>query len=175
MILKIAAAVSTLIAAILILAAVRPKTLRIQRSLSISAPPEKIFTLIDDFHNWPGWAPQDKEDVTMKRAYSGAASGIGAVSDWNSAGDAGKGRMSITESVPFTALSITVDFEKPFEAHNVNRFVLEPQGSSTRVTWTMQGTNLYVMRVMGVFVSIDRMMGKHFEAGLDNLKTIAEK
>jgi len=64
---------------------------------------------------------------------------------------------------------------KPFEAHNLNRFALEPAGTSTKVTWTMEGTNVYVTKVMSVFVNMDRVMGRHFEAGLDNLRTIAEK
>ena len=67
-----------------------------------------------------------------------------------------------------------MDFEKPFKAHNLNRFTLEPAGSSTRVIWTMEGANVYPLKMMGVFVNIDRVMGKHFETGLDNLRTIAE-
>jgi hypothetical protein len=71
-------------------------------------------------------------------------------------------------------LAIETDFVKPFEAHNMNDFVLEPAGDGTKVIWTMHGTNLYLMKVMGIFVNMDRVMGKHFEAGLHNLKTLAE-
>lgn len=38
----------------------------------------------------------------------------------------------------------------------------------------MHGPNSYVMKVMGVFVHMDRMMGKHFETGPANLKAVAE-
>src|SRR5277367_1178400 len=100
MILKIIIVVAVVIAAVLIFAATRPGTIRVQRSIEINAPPEKIFALINDFHNWSLWAPQDKEDPTMKRTFSGSADGAGAVSDWTSKGRAGRGRMSITESVP---------------------------------------------------------------------------
>jgi hypothetical protein len=68
---------------------------------------------------------------------------------------------------------VQVDFARPFAAHNVNEFILEP-GSSTQVTWTMQGSRLYIMKVMGIFVNMDRVMDKHFEAGLINLKNAAE-
>ncbi|MGB8012844.1 MAG: SRPBCC family protein [Terriglobales bacterium] len=167
--------VAVLIAIILGLASTKPKTFNVQRSIRINAPPEKIFSLINDFHSWSGWAPQDKEDPTMKRTYSGAANGQGAVSEWNSNGSAGKGRMSIVESAPPSMISIKVDFEKPFEAHNINEFTLEPDGPLTKVTWTMHGTNLYLMKIMSVFVNMDRVVGKHFESGLLNLKTFAEK
>jgi hypothetical protein len=91
----------------------------------------------------------------MTRTYSGAATGKGAISDWNSTGSAGKGRMTIAESVPHEMISIKVDFAKPFEAHNVNEFALEPVGTSTKVTWTMNGSNLYVMKIMSVFMHMD--------------------
>jgi uncharacterized protein YndB with AHSA1/START domain len=175
MILKIFLALAIPIVLVLIFAATKPNTLRVQRSLSIAAPPEKIFALIDDFHNWSRWAPQDREDPTMTRTYSGPESGIGAASEWQSTGSAGSGRMSIPESERPSRIVVQTDFVKPFAAHNVNEFILEPAGTHTRITWTMQGSNLYAMKVMGVFVNMDRMMGKHFEAGLNNLKSAAER
>src|SRR5208283_1713291 len=120
MFLKIFIAGVALIAALLILAASRPDTFNIQRSRTIQAPPEKIFALINDFHHWSQWAPQDREDPTMRRTFTGAESGIGAISDWNSSGSAGAGRMEITESTPPQKILVKVDFVKPFEAHNVN-------------------------------------------------------
>ena len=148
-----------------------------KRSVTINAAPEKIFPLIGDFHNWPDWAPQDKEDPTMNRTYNGAASGKGAVSDLASSRSAGKGRMSIIESTPAQRVVVKVDFVKPFAAHNLNEFILDPTlepGPATKVTWTMQGSNLYVMKLMSIFVNMDRVMGKHFEIGLSNLKKAAE-
>jgi hypothetical protein len=173
----VAVAIAAVLAFVVIFAATRPDTFRVQRSVTINAAPEKIFPLVDDFHNWPGWAPQDKEDPSMKRTYSGAAFGTGTVSDWESSGSAGKGRMSIIESTPPTRVLVKVDFVKPFAAHNLNEFILEQMlgpGPTTKVTWTMQGSNLYVMKVMSIFVNMDRIMGKHFESGLNNLKKAAE-
>jgi uncharacterized protein YndB with AHSA1/START domain len=164
------------ISGILVFADTKPNVIEVTRSITIQAPEEKIFPLIDDFHHWPGWAPQDKEDPTMKRIYSGAENGAGAISDWQGTGNAGKGRMTITESTASNKVVVKVDFLRPFVAHNVNEFVLEPSepGTSTKVTWTMRGPNLFFMKLIGVFVSMDRMLGKHFEAGLQNLKIMSE-
>ena len=175
MIFRVMTGIAVLIVTILIIAATKPKTFRIQRSISIAAPPERVFAFIDDFHKWPEWAPQDKEDPSMTRTYSGSRNGTGAECEWTSSGSAGKGRMLITESVPPTRISIGVDWMKPFVAHNANEFVLEAVGTSTIVTWTMQGPNLYVMKVMSVFVNMDGTMGKHFETGLRNLKAVVER
>jgi carbon monoxide dehydrogenase subunit G len=175
MALKIAVSVLVVIAAILVFAATKPNVVRVRRSLSIQAPPDKIFALINDFHNWSRWAPQDKDDPTMKRTYSGPGNGVGAISYWDSTGSAGKGRMEIMESLAPRKISINVDFLKPFAAHNINEFDLEPDGTSTKVTWSMQGTNVYLMKLMGIFVNIDRVMGKHFETGLDNLNAAVQQ
>lgn len=175
LILKISIIVLVLVLAVLVFAATKPNTLLVQRSVTIKAPPEKIFALINDFHNWTRWAPQDREDPTMSRTYSGRAEGLGAISEWNSSGSAGRGQMSIVESIVPRRVSITVDWVKPFQSHNVNDFRLEPAEDSTKVTWSMQGTNLFIMKIMGVFVNMDRVVGKHFESGLYNLKTLAEQ
>jgi uncharacterized protein YndB with AHSA1/START domain len=175
MVFRAVAALALVVLAILLIAAFRRGTIQIQRSRNIQAPPDKVFALIDDFHNWKQWAPQDVEDPTMKRTFSGAEHGLGAASEWSGSGNSGKGSMSIIESEPPRRISIKVDFVKPFQAHNVNEFTLEPVGASTLVTWKMHGTNAYFMKVMSIFVNIDKVMGEHFEHGLDNLKMVCEK
>ena len=113
----------------------------------------------------------------MRRTFSSPASGRGAASEWSSTGKAGRGRMLITESEPAARVPVVVDFTKPFQAHNLNEFTLEPRGAETQMTWTrtMLGRILYMMKVMGIFVNMDKAMGKHFKAGLRNLKSIAEQ
>lgn len=155
-------------------AAMKPNTLNIQRVADIKAPPERIFALINDFHNWQAWAPQDRMDSTMKRTFGGTLSGKGASSEWVSKGKAGCGRMEITESAAPFKITVRVDFVKPFEAHNINEFTLEPMDDMTRVTWAMRGTKPYIAKVMSIFVNMDHLLGKHFEAGLHSLKTLSE-
>jgi len=106
MLLRIVFVAVALIAALLIYAATKPNTFRVQRSTVINASPEKVFPLINDFHNWPRWAPQDKEDSTMTRTYSGAPNGTGAVSEWKGSGSTGQGRMTITESQAPARISV---------------------------------------------------------------------
>jgi uncharacterized protein YndB with AHSA1/START domain len=175
MALKILIAIVAVIVMALVFAAMKPDTLRIERSTVINAPPDKVYALIDDFHEWPRWAPQDREDASMKRTYSGAPTGVGAVSDWSGSGNTGKGRMEITGADASRQVVVTVDFAKPFVAHNVNTFTLAPEGNGTRVSWAMQGTNAYMMKVMSLLMNMDKMMGQHFESGLANLKAAAEK
>ena len=66
-------------------------------------------------------------------------------------------------------------FIKPFEAHNVAEFTLEPHGETTTVTWAMHGPVPYFAKIIHVFLNMDTMVGKEFETGLENLKALTEK
>jgi hypothetical protein len=171
----IAIAVVVLLAAVLIFAATRPDTFRVQRATTIKAPAAKILPLITDFHSWGSWSPWEKLDPAMKRTHSGAASGKGAVYEWEGSGKVGAGRMEITESSPPSKVIVKLDFIKPFEGHNITEFTLQAQGDSTKLTWAMHGPNPYIAKVMQIFFSMDSMVGKDFEAGLASMKAIAEK
>jgi hypothetical protein len=170
----IALIVIVLIVALLIYAATKPDMFRIQRTTRINAPPEKIFPHLNDFHRWVVWSPWEKMDPALKRTYSGATNGKGAVYQWEGNGKVGSGRMEIMESSTPLHIAIALDFIKPFEAHNIAEFTLNAQGDATNATWAMYGPSPYIAKVMHVFFSMDSMVGKQFEEGLANLKTIAE-
>jgi uncharacterized protein YndB with AHSA1/START domain len=171
----IAVVVVVLLAAVLVFAATKPDTFRVQRVASIKAPPEKIFPYINDLRSFGTWSPYEKKDPAMQRTFSGPASGKGAVYEWDGDKNVGKGRMEIADTAPPSKVAIKLDFVRPFEAHNIVEFTLSPKGDSTDVTWAMQGPVPYVAKIMHVFVDMDSMVGKDFEAGLANLKTVAEK
>jgi uncharacterized protein YndB with AHSA1/START domain len=163
------------IAAVLIIAATKPDTFRVQRSATIAAPPETIFAHLNDFHRWPAWSPYERKDPAMKRTFSGPATGPGAIYEWDGDKNVGKGRIEITEVSPNARLALNLDMLKPFEAHNKAEFTLQPQGNATVVTWAMHGPAPYFSKILQVFCNMDRMVGGDFETGLASLKTIAEK
>jgi uncharacterized protein YndB with AHSA1/START domain len=160
---------------ILIYGAFKPGAFRVERTITIHAPAEKIFPFVNDYHNWAGWSPYENLDPNMKRTFAGAPSGIGAVYEWEGNRNAGKGRMEITDSVPNSKVSIKLDFAAPMEGHDFVEFTLRPKGNATDVTWAMSGPLTYPGRVMTIFVSMDKLIGKDFDAGLANLKKAAEK
>lgn len=173
-ILKIGAyVVIVLVALVLGLAATKPDTFQVRRSASIQAAPEKVVGLIDDFHQWGSWSPWEKLDPGMKKTYSGANAGKGAAYAWEGNSKVGAGRMEILDASA-SKVTIQLDFLKPFETHNVAEFTVEPQGGATQVNWVMRGPSPFMSKVMQVFVSMDGMIGKDFETGLGNMKSVAE-
>jgi uncharacterized protein YndB with AHSA1/START domain len=171
----IAITVAIAIAVVLILAATKPATFSVQRATTVRAPPEKIFPSINDFHQWGTWSPWEDTDPAMKRTYSAAGSGKGAVYAWNGNKNVGTGRMEILEVSAPSKIVIKLDFFKPFEAHNTAEFTMLPQGDATSLTWLMHGPAPFMSKVMQVFMNMDKMIGKDFEAGLANLKKLTER
>ena len=171
----VAIAVVVVIAGILAFAMTRPDSFSVQRTTTIRAPADKVFALIADFHRWSEWSPWEKLDPELKRMFSGPAAGPGAVYEWSGNSKVGAGRMEVLKAMPASRVDIKLDFIEPFEGHNVTEFTLTPKGENTQVDWVMRGPAPYISKLMGVFVSMDSMIGKDFEAGLANMKAVAEK
>jgi hypothetical protein len=171
---KIGLAFIVLLVALLLFAATRPDSFSVERRIVIKAPAEKIQPLLADFHRWSDWSPWEKLDPAMKRSFGGAPAGVGATYGWQGNKDVGSGRMEVKSVAP-DKVSIQLDFIEPFEGHNTADFMLAPKDGGTEVRWLMFGPAPFVTKLMGVFVSMDSMIGKDFEKGLAQLKMAAEK
>ena len=164
-----------IIAAILIVAARKQADFSVRRAIRINAPQADIFPLIADFRRWSAWSPYEKKDLAMTKTYSGASSGKGAVYEWAGNSNVGHGRMEIAEVATPSKITILLHFIKPFEARNIAEFALDDAGGATNLSWTMRGNMPFFGQLMSLFLNMDKMVGKDFEAGLAQLKAIAEK
>jgi hypothetical protein len=168
-----AAAVSVLVIIVLGLALAHPDMFKVEREIAIAAQPAVVYANLDDFHRWEAWSPWEKIEPSMKKTYTGPATGTGASYAWDGK-EVGSGRMTITDSRPAQQLTIKLEFVKPFEATNTTVFELTSQGNDTKVRWIMTGRNNFVGKLMGVFADMDSMVGKDFEDGLRSLKRVSE-
>ena len=167
--------IALIIVAILAFAAMKPNEFSMSRNLDMKATPKKIFTQLNDFKNWANWSPWDKMDPSMQRNYTGSASGTGAKYAWIGNKKVGEGDMEITNSVPSTSVVLNLNFLKPFKATNVTEFTIKPNGATSNLNWEMRGNLNLMMKVMHIFMDMDKVVGKDFEAGLTNLKGIVER
>lgn len=167
--------VAVVVAGVLLFAANKPDSFRVERRASIQATPEKIFSLINDLRAFNTWNPFEKKDPNLKGRYSGPSSGRGAAYAFDGNKDVGKGSIEIMESSPPSKVTMRLAMVEPFEVQNTVEFTLVPNGGTTHVTWAMQGPAPFIAKVIHVFIDMDKMVGRDFEAGLANLKTIAER
>ena len=170
----IAGVIAIVVIGVLAYAATLPNAFRVERSISIKAPPEKIFPLINELKTMNEWNPFAKQDPSMKITYSGPASGKGAAHAWTS-DKAGEGRLEITDTAPPSRVNMRLDMIKPMEGHNAIVFALQPQSGGTNVSWAMSGEYNFITKVVGLLFNMDRMIGGEFDKGLADLKAMAEK
>ncbi|MBA2444602.1 MAG: SRPBCC family protein [Nocardioidaceae bacterium] len=150
-------------------------TYTVQRSVRINAPQKRIYDQIADFHNWTNWSPWENLDPALKRTYSGDESGTGAIYAWSGNRKAGQGRMEITEGTEPSKVQIDLVFERPWKARNDTLFSIKPEGSGSQVTWSMTGKKTLMTKMMGIFKSMDKMIGPDFDRGLAQLRATTEK
>jgi hypothetical protein len=129
---------------------------------------------VNDFHKWAAWSPYEQRDPAMRKAYEGAPAGVGAVYAWSGNKEVGEGRSTITESRPNELIRIRLEFLKPFKATSTAEFAFEPDGDRTAVTWSLSGRNSFMAKAVGLFMDMDRMIGRDFEQGLARMKSAAE-
>lgn len=144
-------------------------TYTVTRSRVVQAPPERVYPLVADFRAWQSWSPWEGLDAELRRTYDGPESGTGAHYAWSGNRKAGAGSMTITDAQEPSRVVIDLQFDKPFKSRNTTTLVLRPLEGGTQVTWTMVGPRLLVMRLMGPFMNLDKMVGRDFDKGLDQL------
>jgi uncharacterized protein YndB with AHSA1/START domain len=144
------------------------------RDATIPAPRATVFDLLVDFHRWREWSPWEDIDPELRRTYSGAQSGVGAVYEWDGNRKVGAGRMEITSADAPSRLQLALQFLKPFKSSNTTTFELDERDGRTHVTWRMVGPKTFMTRFMGIFMSMDKMVGRDFEKGLARLADAAK-
>ncbi len=166
--------IAALMGLVVLIAVLRSSNFRIARSQLINASPHKLFPYINNLRKFQEWNPYRDKDPSARNEFSGPEAGPGAVFRWIGDANVGEGIMTIEKSVPDSAVHVDLEFLRPFPGHNAVAFTLEPQSDGTVVSWSMAGRYALVPKIVGLFISMDRMIGGDFEAGLTRLKTLAE-
>jgi polyketide cyclase/dehydrase/lipid transport protein len=163
------------VAAFLAYVAAKPADFRIERSQRIRGSADAVFARIDDLRQFNAWNPFAAADPGAKIAYCGESRGIGAAYEWDSAGKAGKGRMTVVESRAPRTVVMRLEFLGPFVATNTAVFSVASEGPVTNVTWAMTGCSGFVHKLFGTFFSMDKKVGGEFAKGLASLKSLVER
>lgn len=162
------------IAIVLVIAAMKPKDFRYQRTVTINAPASAVYPHVNDFHKWEPWSPWEKVDPNVQRTFEGPNEGTDASYAWEGNRAVGAGKMTMIENKPSEVIRYKMEFLKPFKATNEGSFTFVQNGNQTMVTQSMYCCNSLMGKVMGLFMNMDKMIGTQFEKGLVDLKTIVE-
>lgn len=163
-----------LVVLILVLGLIAPRKYHVERSTVIQAPRTLIFNHVQYWKNWQDWSTWAEADSTMQCTYHGPDGFPGSSYQWT--GEmAGKGEMRNTGLTPNEEILYHLAFFEPFESHADGYVRVEDVEDGTRVSWAFYGKSPFPWNAFYLFMSMDKMIGKDFERGLELLKQISEK
>jgi len=165
-----------LLALVILLSLIAPKTYDVSRYIEISRPKQEVFDYLRSLKKMDEWSPWAKKDPNMEKKLTGTDGEVGCVSYWNGNKDVGEGEQEIKKIIDGKRIESELRFLKPWKSTSDCYTEVEDKGSgSTKVTWGFSGKNKFPMNIMTLFMSMDKMVGKDFEEGLATLKTVLEK
>lgn len=163
-----------LIGAYVVLCILGPKSLNMERSIVVNAPSEDVYAIVSDFNRWKEWSPWQKRDPNMTNTVSGTPAAVGHKMVWISEQE-GSGEQEITAVVPNERVTHALRF-KDWDGESKTEFKLSSEGSSTKVSWSMEGDDTpFVFRGLLLIMGGTEMMNKDFDEGLSNIKSISER
>ena len=172
MIKKLLLGLVAIVAAVCGTASFQPDEMNVSRSATISASPDVVFKVVNDFRQWDAWSPWSKLDPAMKKSWEGPSEGVGAIYRWSGNNEVGEGRMTLIESRLNEKIGVKLEFIRPFAGLSDVQFTFVPEGAGTKVTWSMQSKNDFIAKVIGLFLDFEKMCGDSFTEGLASLNKV---
>lgn len=164
-----------LVVLILALSVIAPKHYDVNRSVVINKPVSQVYNYLKYIKNQDEWSPWAKKDPDMKQTFTGTDGEIGFISRWEGNKDVGTGEQELTHLSENESVLTELRFYKPWESQSDGYFRLEPiDDNTTKVIWGFSGKNKFPWHILMMFMSMEKAVGKDFEEGLADLKTILE-
>jgi len=165
-----------LLALIILLSLIAPKSYDVSRSIEISRPKQEVFDYLRSLKKMDEWSPWAKKDPNMEKRLTGTDGEVGCVSYWKGNKDVGEGEQEIKKIIDGERIESELRFLKPWKSTSDCYTSVDASNSgNTKVTWGFSGNNKFPMNIMSLFMSMDKMVGKDFEEGLATLKTVLER
>lgn len=171
----IAIGLVVVIAGLLIAASTKPDTFSMSRAVTIKAPADAIFPLIDSPREMNRWNPFLEPDPAVRLDYYGPDRGVGAGNRWDGNREVGAGSVEVIECRPASNVVMNLHMLKPMRADNRVEFTLRPTTGGTEVTWAISGRQPLIGKLLNMFIDCSKMVTGRFDHGLANLKSLVER
>ncbi|MBX2988686.1 MAG: SRPBCC family protein [Bdellovibrionaceae bacterium] len=169
---RILIALVLLVVIVLGYAATKPDSFHFERTAVIATTPEKLYPYLTDLKLGGQWNPYEQKDPSMKKTFSGAESGTGAVMDFEGNGDVGAGQLEVVQATPSSQVDLKLRMRKPFEGEQDIHYKISPDEGGTRFTWAMSGRQSFFMKLISVFIDCEKMFTNEMDKGIANLQAI---
>jgi uncharacterized protein YndB with AHSA1/START domain len=165
------------VAALLIAALFTRKAYSADSEILINRSLTDVFAYIRLLRNQDNFSKWATMDPGMKKSYRGNDGTPGFVSAWESKNkNVGAGEQEILSIRENDRIEYELRFLKPFPGKAKAYMTTRAEGSgSTRVVWGFESSMAYPMKLMLLFMNMEKVIGNDFQTGLERLKGILEK
>ncbi len=171
---KIILALLGLLGTFLIGAIILPDQYRVERSVRIKAPMDKVFSEVSYLENWEKWSPWKRQDPEATYSYSGVLGEEASSMTWD--GEVvGRGSLRLKKIEKNQKINTVLNFVEPFESSSNGEWIFKKEGEFVVVTWANYGPLSYPLERYLGFFAFDSMIGEDFQQGLNNLKEVCEQ
>ncbi|MBP9151059.1 MAG: GyrI-like domain-containing protein [Flavobacteriales bacterium] len=154
-----------------IVAAVAPSSLVVEKSISVNAPVATVFNEVNCFDKWPAWSAWDAMDSTMANEYSENPCGMDAWNSWVGE-NSGVGKQVILEVKLNEYIKTSLVFGDDPAVQTAEWFFEEVDGV-TKVTWNFVGSEVSFFKRPGNLIG-EHFISSAYIASLAALKEVAE-
>ena len=160
---------------IVILGLIAPKSFEASRSIVINRDLEDVFQYLKFIKNQNEWSPWKKKDPNMEQWYKGLDGEVGFIAKWKGNKEVGEGEQEIINIIENESIDTQLRFFKPWKSESIGSLIVKSvEDNTTIVSWGFSGKNKFPFSILMLFMSMDKMIGKDFEEGLESLKSILE-
>jgi len=167
------ALVAVVVFAVVGMAMNQPDAIHVERSIEVAASPADIAPYAEDLKLAHQWDPWEKKDPNSKKEYSENLTGVGAWYTWDGNEEVGRGKQTIIAVEPGKVVQ-KLEFFAPWTGEAETALMWDGDAERSTVTWAFDQPADFPSKVMGVFMSMEDMLGPDFEAGLASLKPLVE-
>lgn len=155
----------------LILCAVSPSVMEIERSTTINAPKDVVWNQMANLKNNDNWSPWKKMDSTIVSVVTGPEAQPGQKSEWTSK-NSGSGNMTITEVDGYT-MKYDLVFIEPMAGTAKCWVKVEGENGNVKATQYYKSETGFMMRGVNKLFGTP-FMTSQFDIGLEMLKEYCE-
>lgn len=151
------------------------KEYNVSRTVVINRPKAEVFAFVRQLKKQPLWIPWYLDDPKVVIKFKGEDGKVGATSYWKGRNNI-EGIQKIVKIKEGKVLETQLLFIKPYKSLSLLYVAVKEMDSNrTKMVWGVKGVHKFPASVIMLFYGMERALGKHFEAGLYNLKTHLER
>ena len=171
--------IGVIIAILVVLVVIFIMTLKgegqLERTTTINAPVEKVYSVVSDFSHNKNWYPWFKIDPETQYEYSENTSGVGAEYSWNSEHpEVMTGSQIITAAMENEQVDTRMVFGDMTGEYTASFILKKIDENTTELTWTYNGKADVMMEKLFITHLAESFLGPQYESGLADLKAYIE-